>query len=104
VGGGYSPITGVFTAPRDGLYLIFCTVVADYKRTFWSKIIINGSIKVGVMAYNFVHTDIDQSASNLLVHHLQTGGRVWVQLYSGDRLFSQFPDSTFSVTLINGST
>jgi hypothetical protein len=64
---------------------------------------INGSVKVGVMAYNYQHKEIYQSASNLVVHHLQTGDRVWVQLHDGDKLYSGIPDSTFSVTLINGS-
>jgi hypothetical protein len=103
VGGGYSPTTGVFTAPTDGLYLIFCTVVADYQQSFWAKIMINGSVKVGVMAYNYRSIDIYQSASNFVVHHLQKGERVWVQLDTGHSLYSGIPDSTFSVTLINGS-
>ncbi|XP_048774842.2 complement C1q-like protein 3 [Ostrea edulis] len=103
VGGGYNPTTGVFTAPKAGLYLIFCTVVANYGHTFWTTIKINGSTKTGVMAYNPESLNIYQSASNLVVYHLEAGDRVWIQLYSGDTLYSGFPDSTFSVTLINGS-
>jgi hypothetical protein len=79
VGLGYSPTTGVFTAPRAGLYFIFCTVVAYDHQTFWAKIMINGSEKVGVMAFTDISESVYPSASNLVVHHLQMWDRVWIQ-------------------------
>ncbi|XP_062606581.1 complement C1q and tumor necrosis factor-related protein 9-like [Saccostrea cucullata] len=104
VGGGYNPTTGVFTAPKAGLYLIFCTNVAYNDESFWTKIMINGSIKAGAMAYlesSTIHAY--QSASNLVVHQLQLGDRVWIQVHSGSHLYSYSTDTTFSVIMINAS-
>ncbi|XP_062597157.1 multimerin-1-like [Saccostrea cucullata] len=103
VGGGYNPTTGVFTVPKTGLYLIFCTNVAYYKETFWTKIMINGSVKAGVMAYLNGSLTVYLSASNLVVHQLQVGDRVWIQVDTGTHLYSYIPDTTFSAVMINGS-
>lgn len=70
VGGGFDHSTGIFTAPRAGLYIIFSTIVADHNENFWSRIVINGSEKAGVMAFNDANIDIFQSASNLIVQQL----------------------------------
>ncbi|XP_062606561.1 multimerin-2-like [Saccostrea cucullata] len=102
VGGGYNPTKGVFTAPKAGLYLIFCTVVANSDNSFWTKIMINGSVKAGVMAYTTrSNANAYHSGSNLVVHQLQVGDRVWIEMHFGSTLYSQFPDTTFSVTMIN---
>ncbi|XP_062606526.1 EMILIN-1-like [Saccostrea cucullata] len=103
VGGGYNPTTGVFTAPKAGLYLIFCTNVAYNHETFWTRIMINGSSKAGVMAYVSGSANVFQSASNLVVHQLQVGDRVWIEVHEGSHLYSVFPETTFSVIMINGS-
>ncbi|XP_062586827.1 uncharacterized protein LOC134248444, partial [Saccostrea cucullata] len=72
VGGGYNPTTGVFTAPKAGLYLIFCTNVAYNDEYFWTRIMINGSVKAGVMGFiGSSSMIVNQSASNLVVHQLQ---------------------------------
>ncbi|XP_061184590.1 complement C1q and tumor necrosis factor-related protein 9A-like [Saccostrea echinata] len=104
VGGGYNPLTGIFTAPKAGLYVLFCTSVAFHDEIFWTKIMINGSVKAGVMAYHpSSNMYVYQSASNLVVQQLQVGDRVWIQVYQGSHLYSEFPDTTFSVIMINGS-
>lgn len=48
VGGGYDRRTGVFTVPKNGLYIIFCNIM-DYSQigNFWAKIMINGLINKG---------------------------------------------------------
>ncbi|XP_062597116.1 uncharacterized protein LOC134258578 [Saccostrea cucullata] len=103
VGGGYNPTTGIFTAPKAGLYLIFCTNVAAYHETFWTKIMINGSGKAGVMAYLNGSVTVYLSASNFVVHQLQVGDRVWIEVISGNHLYSSYSDTTFSLIMINGS-
>lgn len=101
VGGGYDLSTGIFTAPRAGLYIIFSTIVANIHDDFWSRIVINGSEKAGMMAYNNANVNLYQSASNFIVQQLQVGDRVWIQLYAGQYLYSQISDTTFSVVMIN---
>lgn len=101
MGGGYDLSTGIFTAPRAGLYIIYSTVVAQRNEYFWSKIVVNGSIKVGIMALDDTNNNLHQSASNLIVQHLQVGDRVWIQLHSGQHLYSAISDNTFSVFMIN---
>ncbi|XP_062607042.1 multimerin-2-like [Saccostrea cucullata] len=104
VGGGYHPTTGIFTAPKAGLYLIFCTNVALNHETFWTKIMINGSFKAGVMAYvGSSSMLVYQSGSNLVVHQLQVGDRVWIEVRSGSHLYSDVSETLFSVIMINGS-
>ncbi|XP_062606536.1 uncharacterized protein LOC134268306 [Saccostrea cucullata] len=87
VGGGYNPTTGIFTAPKAGLYIIFCTNVAFYDESFWTKIMVNGSVQAGAMAYVSGSANTYQSASNLVVHKLQVGDRVWIEISIGTHLF-----------------
>lgn len=101
VGGGYDTSTGIFTTPRAGLYIIFSTIVADRYVSFWSRIVINGREKAGVMAYNYARVDVYQSASNLIVQQLQVGDRVWIKPHYGQSLYSDISETTFSVVMIN---
>ncbi|XP_062597139.1 uncharacterized protein LOC134258598 [Saccostrea cucullata] len=100
VGGGYNPTTGVFTAPKAGLYLIFSTNVAVNNKIFWTKIMINGSEKAGVMAWAILpQSNVYQSGSNLVIYQLQMGDRVWMQVYIAGTLY---PETYFSVIRLNG--
>eukprot|EP00105_Crassostrea_gigas_P002460 XP_011414994.2 PREDICTED: complement C1q and tumor necrosis factor-related protein 9-like [Crassostrea gigas] len=101
VGGGYDFSTGIFTTPRAGLYIIYSTSVATRSKSFWSRIVINGSEKAGMMADNDANVNIFQSASNLIVQQLQVGDRVWIMLIDGKHLYSDISYSTFSVVMIN---
>lgn len=101
MGGGYDLSTGIFTAPRAGLYIIFSTNVAGLSNSIWSRIVINGSEKAGMMAYNEANIGLHQSASNLIVQQLQVGDRVWIKAVLGQNLYSDISDTTFSVVMIN---
>lgn len=101
VGGGYDISTWIFTAPRAGLYIIFSTILAHRSMSFWSRIVVNGIEKAGMMAYNDADLSLHQSASNLIVQHLQVGDRVWIKLITGQTLYSTISDNTFSVVMIN---
>ncbi|XP_062606503.1 uncharacterized protein LOC134268282 [Saccostrea cucullata] len=104
VGGGYNPTTGVFTAPKAGLYIIFCTNMAAENESSRTKMMINGSVKARFMAWLGTSIiNIYQSASNLVVHQLLVGDRVWIQVYDRSHLYSDFSETTFSVIMINGS-
>lgn len=100
VGGGYDKTTGVFTVPKNGLYIIFCNIMADIQRKFWAKIMINGMAKAGVMAYFGSSQDAYHTGSNLIVQHLQVNDRVWVQTVYSGHLYSKYPDTIFTVVMI----
>lgn len=101
MGGGYDISTGIFTTPRAGLYIIFSTITTDRSESFWARIVINGSEKAGIIAYNYGNVDVHQSSSNLIVQQLQVGDRVWIKLRYGQTLYSEISDTTFSVVMIN---
>ncbi|XP_062610323.1 EMILIN-1-like [Saccostrea cucullata] len=104
VGGGYNPMTGVFTAPKAGLYLIFSTAVSQRFNRIRTQFVINGSVKTGAMA-QMDNTDFEHylSTSNLVVHPLQVGDRVWIQMYQGKLIYAGYGETSFSVIMINGS-
>lgn len=103
VGGGYDRRTGVFTVPKNGLYIIFCNIM-DYSQlgNFWAKMMINGLTKAGVMAYyGSSHVDAYYTGSNLIVQQLQVNDRVWIQTVHKGLLYStQNQDTIFTVVMI----
>ena len=97
VGNGYNPCDGVFIAPRAGVYVFFVNVQSYDSQTIYVDIVLNGAIKVKILAngnYN--------AGPNLAVLFLQTGDRVWVKHYAGQgyHTHSNGPLTTFSGYLI----
>lgn len=100
VGGGYDKTTGVFTVPKNGLYIIFCNIMDFLYENFWAKIMINGLTKAGVMAYSGSSVTAYHTGSNLIVQQLQVNDRVWIQAASRGKLFSVNKDTIFTVVMI----
>lgn len=102
VGGGYDRRSGVFTVPKNGLYIIFCNALADQFGNLTAKIIINGSAKAGVMAYHgsYLYNYGYHTGSNLIVQQLQVNDKVWIQTVNRSSLYSFYPDSIFTVVMI----
>ena len=102
VGGGYNENTGVFTAPRDGVYVFFCKITGrDISDNMYFEFILNGSPKTR----HFVFGNPDhpyRTSSNSIVLQLTHGDRVWINMYNGDRHFSSGAggDQTFSGYLL----
>ena len=82
VNNGYNPIDGVFTAPREGVYVFFVNVQGYSTQNIYVDIVLNGATKVRTMAYSG-GSDYHEAGPNLAVLSLQTGDRVWVKHYSG---------------------
>ncbi|XP_056003563.1 uncharacterized protein LOC125675420 [Ostrea edulis] len=94
IGGGYNPSTGVFTAPTEGHYVFFVTVVEYSKQNIYVDIVLNGSSKVrtiGDASAGF------QTGVNMAVLRLQQGDTVWIRYHAGKGYFtSNTPITTFS--------
>ena len=97
VGNGYNASDGVFTAPRAGVYVFFVNVQSYGSQTIVVDIVLNGAIKVKILA-----TGNYNAGPNLAVLSLQTGDRVWVEHYFGQgyNTDSNGPLTTFSGFLI----
>ncbi|XP_062582149.1 uncharacterized protein LOC134243929 [Saccostrea cucullata] len=98
VGGGYNPSTGIFTAPTDGNYIFFLTVVEYQKQYSKVDIVMNGVSKVRTMG----HSDASyQTGVNMVFLQLQQGDAVWARRYSGTGYYSNsVPITTFSGFLL----
>ena len=98
VGGGYNRHTGVFTAPTDGHYVFFVTVVEYVKQFSQVDIVLNGSSKVRTMAHDSASF---QTGANMVVLQLQRGDTVWVRSYYCTSYYSyNVPFTTFSGFLL----
>ncbi|XP_061171296.1 uncharacterized protein LOC133180861 [Saccostrea echinata] len=101
-GNAYNPANGVFTAPVNGTYVFFCSIISVGSDNSWVKIIKNGALQVVIGAYGSAN-DYDSSASNIVNLQLIKGDRVWVAGYSAAfRLYSESgnPVATFSGFLL----
>ncbi|XP_078319054.1 complement C1q-like protein 4 [Crassostrea virginica] len=102
VGGGYNENTGVFTAPRDGVYVFFCKITGrDNSDNMHFEFILNGSAKTHHLMYGS-STNPYRTSSNSIVLQLTHGDRVCIKMYKGGNHFSSGAggDQTFSGYLL----
>nr|XP_022289285.1 multimerin-2-like [Crassostrea virginica] len=102
VGGGYNGNTGVFTAPRDGVYVFFCKITGqDNPRDMVFDIILNGSAQTQHLVYGRSANPY-RTSSNSIVLQLTHGDRVWINMYWGGKHYSISAggDQTFSGYLL----
>ena len=98
IGGGYNPSTGIFTAPTDGQYVFYVTVVEYNKQHSEVDIVLNGLSKVRTLG----HSDASfQTGANMVVLRLQQGDTVWIRHYNGKGYYTHIvPITTFSGFLL----
>ena len=88
VGGGYNGITGVFTAPRDGVYVFFCKITGrDNPSSMSFEFILNGSAKTTNLVLGGSANPY-RTSSNSIVLQLTHGDRVWVKMETGGNHYS----------------
>ena len=82
LGGAYSPLHGVFTAPRAGVYFFSASLLSDMSQTYspvvHAAISVNGKTKAKILAISEAHQHRDQG-SNTLIADLKMGDQVWVK-------------------------
>ena len=88
VGGGYNGSNGVFTAPRDGVYVFFCRITGrDNPSNMRFEFTLNGSPKTQNLLYGSSARTY-RSSSNSIVLQLNQGDRVWIKMYLGGKHWS----------------
>lgn len=86
LGGGYNPNTGIFIAPRSGVYSLALTVYSDAGSpgntlAACAGLLVNGELKAGPRERNM--QDQEDSASIVFALHLKAGDKVAVNLPIG---------------------
>ena len=102
VGGGYNGNTGVFTAPRDGVYVFFCKITGrDNTSDMYFEFVLNGSAKTRNLVLGRSANPY-RTSSNSIVLQLAHGDRVWINMFQGDKHFGYGAggDQTFSGYLL----
>ncbi|XP_062587017.1 cerebellin-3-like, partial [Saccostrea cucullata] len=102
VGGGYNRHIGIFTAPVEGHYVFYVSIVNNNRHSLYVDIVLNGFRQVQAMANSYNINDQYETGTNLVILHLQQGDTVWIQYHRGAGYYSynNAPVTTFSGFLI----
>ncbi|XP_076099259.1 complement C1q-like protein 3 isoform X2 [Mytilus galloprovincialis] len=91
-GNHYNPNTGIFIAPREGLYHVSTTLMSVSGKTLYAHICLNESRTVGL----FPGTGYSEATANIVLH-LKKGDKITVRgsgnhpyLYSSSAHYSMF--------------
>lgn len=99
IGNGYNPSTGMFTSPQEGTYVFYVSALEYKKQYLKIDIVMNSASKVRAVSDS---SATYQTATNMVVIHLQKGDRVWVRHFFGKGYTSaNVPETTFSGFLIS---
>ncbi|CAG2254699.1 unnamed protein product [Mytilus edulis] len=95
-GNHYNPSTGIFQAPKEGLYQVSATVMSAHGKDIFVKLWQNETKMVGL----FPGTGYSEATINMVLH-LKKGDKVTVRGEGGNLHSSSHYYSTFSAFLIS---
>jgi hypothetical protein len=95
-GSAYDSNSGIFTAPRDGIYSFTWTILTAPGNHFHTQIVINGKI----VSYNYVDgkTGGSQyaSSSTTAVIRMKKQDKVWIRTHGSNGKYAHAEWSSFS--------
>ncbi|XP_061177026.1 complement C1q-like protein 4 [Saccostrea echinata] len=78
-GHAYSPLTGIFTAPEDGIYVFSWNVLAHAGNVFHTEIVLNGNAVAQNHADGRSGSPHYASGSSTAVIGMRTNDQVWIR-------------------------
>jgi hypothetical protein len=82
IGSGYNTGTGIFTAPRAGVYVFEWTITTQGSYTAYTALKVNGKQN----ALNYCHNNgrgIYMLCTKMAIVRMETGQRAWIYSFSG---------------------
>ncbi|XP_056016194.1 heavy metal-binding protein HIP-like [Ostrea edulis] len=95
-GSAYNGKTGIFTAPRDGIYSFTWTILTKDGSYFNTQIVINGKI----VGYNNADgksggSDLESSSATAVIR-MKKKDKVWIRIHGGQGKYAYSDWSSFS--------
>lgn len=87
IGGGYSAVTGVFTAPLGGVYVFICKIKERQNSEGPTIYFVKNGASQGSNVGNEGPTNSFRSSSSSIVLELIPGDRVWVKVVGSSSLY-----------------
>ena len=98
-GGAFNPLRGVFTAPKQGIYQMSCTIMGFAGHEFFYLVMKNGSVYSYGTTSSGGHFNTETS---LILMNLEKGDRVYIQHRHIAARIHANKNSYFSGYLISG--
>lgn len=101
IGSAYDRISGMFTAPVDGVYVFSCTIFSDRHSFIYSQIVVN------TQSFTNMITDSDEvsdfhSSTGVIVVSLNRGDKVYIRTHPTYLSHGSVHSGVFGNTLFNG--
>lgn len=80
IGSAYDRISGIFSAPLDGVYVLTWTMISDYHAYVYSQIVVNTEVFTGLIT-NSDEVGDRHSSTGVIVVHLNHNDKVYIRTH-----------------------